>query len=134
MQNRSFPFTPKSSKQLEIGDLVGVPLEGGNWACLQVLELKGSGPGSMKSLVVGTLPWRGADPPTEDGIRNTVITERALTGVELFTEGGLQVVGNAAVAPNDIPHYYRPLQIGDKQNVWGWRAAISHAREAAGFV
>lgn len=99
--------------------------------CLQVVELRGSGPGSMKSLVVGTLPWRGAAPQPERDVRNIAISQRALTGIELFTEGGLQVVGNADIAPNDIPEHYRPLQVGDSQNAWGWRAAIGRARESA---
>jgi hypothetical protein len=95
MTKRQFPFSPRTSGQLEQGDIIAVPCGGGRWACLQVVELKREGVGSRSTLMVGPLPWSGAAPPTDRDVEGLPVTEQGLTRIELFTEGGLQVVANS---------------------------------------
>lgn len=76
MPTRDFPFSPRNTRQLEAGDLVAVPCEPQGWACLQVVELKRKGPGSLKSLIVGPLPWFGEAPPTDQDAEGVPVTEQ----------------------------------------------------------
>jgi hypothetical protein len=131
MTKRQFPFSPRTSRELDQGDIIAVPCEGGRWTCLQVVELKRAGAGSSSSLVVGPLPWSGAEPPTDRDVEGLAVTEQALTRIELFTEGGLQVVTNSPCMPTTFASNYRDFAVGTQTRVWGWRTAIRKAMAAA---
>ncbi len=128
MPTRSFPFSPRSATELQVGDLIPVQAPTGEWTCLQVLELR---PRARTSFIVGSLPWRGHERPAPEAIDDLIPFERALARIEIFTEGGLQVIGN--VIPNDIgqERWHDPLYIGKSQIVRGWKATIRHAQEYA---
>ena len=53
-RTRSFPFSPSSATQLEVGDLVGVQSDSGKWGCLQVVDLE---PRARTTLWAGLLDW-----------------------------------------------------------------------------
>ena len=126
---RSFPFSPRSTRGLALGDLISVRREDGRWGCLQVTDLESSGPGSQKSLVVGVLPWAGSEPPTPEAVRGLATVEQGLTRIEIFTEGGAEVVANAAVVPHGLPSNFRDFAVGTTHKVWGWRTAIRRVAE-----
>ena len=125
MATRSLPFSPRTTSKLEVGDLVAVPRDDGRWGCLQVTDLKRRGTGSRTSLVVGVLPWVGESPPTSKDVAGLRVTAQGLTGIEIFTEGGLEVVATSPVAPHAFPSNFRDFEVGTKHNVWGWKAAIA---------
>ena len=127
MTRRHFPLSPRTSGQLEPGDIIAVPCEGGRWACLQVVELKREGAGSRSTLIVGPLPWSGAEPPTVRDVGGLRVTEQGLTRIELFTEGGLQVVANSPVVPTAFASNYRDFAVGTRHLAWGWKTAIRKA-------
>ncbi|HEX7738360.1 MAG TPA: hypothetical protein VF426_01790 [Marmoricola sp.] len=87
-------------------------------------DLKRTGTGSRTSLMVGVLPWVGEAPPTMEVVRDLKITEQGLTGVEIFTRGGLDVVGAAPVVDHGLPSNFSEHGIGVTVHVWGWRTAI----------
>lgn len=120
---RHFPFSPRSTREIEIGDLVAVPVVGGGWGCLQVTDLKRRGTGALTTLVVGVLDWHGPEAPTAASVLGSPVTEQGLTRVELFTQGGYRITGTCAVGPNPWPSNYRDSGIGTVTKVWGWRAA-----------
>ena len=128
MRARTFPFSPHTATALEVGDIIPVPGTAETWACLQVLELQ---PRTRVNFVVGLLPWRGLRPPTVGDVDGLVPMNRALTRIEIFTKGGLQVAGN--VPPNDAgqERWYGPLYVGRTTSVWGWIATMRIARYAA---
>jgi len=134
MTSRQFPFSPRTSRALEQGDLIAVPCEGGSWACLQIVEVKREGVGARSTFIAGTLPWGGSEPPAEEDVRGLAVTEQALTRIELFTDGGLQVVANSRVEPTTFASNYRDFEVGTKHRTWGWRAAIERARAAAALA
>ena len=121
---RTFPFSPRSATSLEVGDLIAVPREDGRWGCLQVTDLKRHGTGARTTLVVGVLPWVGEQPPTHREVSGLSVTEQALTGIEIFTQGGVEVVATSSVAPQGFPSPYREHAVGTTQHVWGWRTAL----------
>ncbi len=130
MTSRVFPFSPRSTKSLEIGDLIAVPCEPSGWTCLQVVDLHRAGVGARTAFVAGVLPWRGHTPPTRGDVAGLGATAHGLVRVELFTDGGLQVVDHAEVVGTGLPSNFRDMQVGTVHNVWGWRAAIALAQAA----
>ena len=130
--SRRFPIEPRSTRDLEIGDLVAVPVGVGSWRCLQVIDLMRSGPGSRTCLVVGVLDWRGDTLPEAESVVGSNIVEQGLTRIEIFTDGGLRVTGTCEVTAHTHASNFRDFAVGDRHKVWGWRSAISHAESVPG--
>ena len=130
MPHRVFPFAPRSAADLEVGDLLSIPLGDDTWGVLQVSALRRSGPGARTTFGVGVLPWSGSRSPTESDIEGLEFVEHGLTTIEVFTNGGAQVVANAPLA-RGIQSALNDLRVGAKHSVWGWRTAIQRARSAA---
>jgi len=129
---RSFPIEPRSTRDLEIGDLVAVPVGVDRWGCLQVTDLVRTGTGSRTCLVVGVLDWRGDAPPEADSVVGSAVIEQGLTRIEIFTDGGLRVTGTCEVTPHDHKSNFRDTGIGTSHHVWGWQSAIRHAESVRG--
>ncbi|WIE81377.1 hypothetical protein [Curtobacterium sp. MCSS17_016] len=130
-RRQTYPFTPRSATALTVGDIIPVESDTGSWACLQVVELA---PRKRSYFIIGLLDWRGHHMPTADDVAIAAPLRRALTGVEVFTEGGLTVTGNVAPADAGQEKHLDPGYIGKRTSVWGWRAAINKAkRHADGF-
>lgn len=130
MPDRSFPFSPRSTATLEVGDLIAVPREASGWACLQVVDLSRRGPGARTTFVAGVLPWRGEDPPTRDDVSGLGVTQPGLVSVEIFTQGGLRVVDRGEVVATGLASNFRDMRVGAAHKVWGWRSALRKAQEA----
>lgn len=128
VSKRKFPIAPRSTRKLEVGDLIAVPCDPSGWACLQIVDLKKSGPGWTTSLIVGALPWHGDSPPTADGVSGIAATRIGITNVQIFTEGGLKIVGATDVVPHGFASNYRDFAIGTVHYSWGWKAAIAQAQ------
>ena len=131
MTNRSFPFSPRSTVPLELGDLIAVRCEPSGWACLQVVDLRRSGAGARMTFVAGVLPWRGEAPPTRDAVAGVDAVEHGLVRVDVFTHGGLQVVDRAEIVATGLPSNFRDMQVGTIHKVWGWKTAIRRAQAAS---
>ena len=123
--DRKLPMSPRSTASLEVGDLIAVPLPSGRWGCLQVTDLKRTGAGARKAFIAGLLPWVGTDPPTSQMVGGLAAREQALTRIELFTQGGLEVVDTADVTPSGLPSNFRDFEVGTTTAVWGWKTAIA---------
>jgi hypothetical protein len=129
MRKVEFPFSPRSATELSIGDLIAVPAPDGKWTCLQVLELK---PRARTELVVGPLPWVGSVRPTGESVAGLEPVARALTRIEIFTRGNLEVVDNVAPSASDHSTFYGDYGVGTVSKVWGWQAAIRNTQAVAG--
>lgn len=129
MSRGDFPFIPKTSRDLEVGDFWEVELPDGRYGCLQVTELAHRGPGSRSTLVVGVIDWCGGEPPTSESIRGRRILEQGLTRIEAFTEAGAQVLGRVVVTYDRVfpSHYRGPFPVGTVHRVWGWQTLRSVA-------
>ncbi|WAP50541.1 hypothetical protein OL239_10830 [Arthrobacter sp. ATA002] len=125
---RTFPFSPRSATSLAVGDLVPVQGFSGNWACLQVLELQ---PRKRVNFVAALLPWRGTSPPGPNAVAGLVPLRRALTRMDIFTQGGLQVTGNVAPSDSGQERWYGPSYVGKRTRVWGWKRTVLAAQEVA---
>lgn len=128
MTDRTFPLSPRSTAALEVGDLIAVPCEPSGWVCLQVVDLQRGGAGSRTTFVAGVLPWRGQAPPSRDDVAGIGAIEHGLVPVDVFTQGGLQVVDNSEIAVTTLPSNFRDTQVGTTHKVWGWKTAIRRAQ------
>lgn len=123
-----YPHTPSSATQLRVGDVVPVADPSGWWGCLQVVELK---PRARGHWIYGLLPWRGMAEPTLEDVRDRPPLHRALTRIEVFTEGGLQVTGCTPPADEGQEQFYGPAFIGKSTRVTGWQTCIRLAQQYA---
>lgn len=70
----------------------------------------------------------GEQAPREADIAGLPVMAQGLTRTELFTEGGLTVVGNVGSVVTTFDSNYRDHHVGAVHHVWGWKAAIRHAQ------
>ena len=129
---RRYPFTPRTTRQLERGDIIGVRCEPDGWVCLQVVDLKHSGAGSLTTFVAGALLWSSTEsPPTAAAVTGLAAIQQGLTRIELFSEGQAQVFCNVPVRDIGLDSNFRDFEVGTRHRVWGWRVAIGKAQAAA---
>ena len=94
------------------------------------MELARRGRGSKTSFIAGVLPWRGDEPPTRQSVSGLTAIEQGLVPIELFTDGGLQVVDAGIVVSSGLPSNFKDFAVGTTHKVWGWRTAIRRAQAA----
>lgn len=111
--------------------MIAVPCEASGWGCLQIVDLKRSGPGSLATFIAGVLPWYGVQPPTLDDVQGLAVVEQAMVHKKLFTEAGLQVVTSFPVIPTALTSNFRDRGVGTIHHVWGWRTAMRKAEAVA---
>ncbi len=121
---RRYPCAVSSATQLRVGDLVGVRAPSGRWGCLQVVDLE---PRARTSLWAGLLDWSGDEPPTAENTSGSHALDAPMTRIELFTDGGLQVLGNRPVTPASAPSDRTDFRVGAVHQVSGWQARIRAA-------
>ena len=124
MSNRDVPFRPSSARALVAGDLVGVPTNDGRWACLQVVEVR---PNSRTTFYVALLDWRGHEPPTVEAVSGAKVIKVAMTRIDLFTEGLLEITAVGSRVDQKARAEIHDNSVGSHHRVWGWRAAIQNA-------
>jgi len=118
---RAFPFVPKSSRDLQLGDFWAVSLNDGRFGCAVVTDLKSSGVASRKNLIVGLVDWIGPVPPTKAEAAGEIFAQ-GLTRIEAITATGSSILGNVPLpkgfvfAPN-----FRDYSVGTVHSVWGWK-------------
>ena len=117
--DRTFPLHPRSTLQLEVGDLIAVPCEPTGWACLVAVEVRRRCPGARTTFVAGLVDWYGERAPHGADIAGLPVIAQGLTRTELFTEGGLVVVGNVGSVATNIDSNYRDHHVGAVHQVWG---------------
>jgi hypothetical protein len=128
---RTFPFTPRSVAEVEIGDYWTVGLPGGGLGVLQVRDVKRSGLGARTSFVAGVVDWHGDMPPEPSDLRGCRVLAQGLTRVEVFSQGQARLLGNApdTVPVDGLTSSFRDLGVGAVTHVWGWKALARRAEQ-----
>lgn len=121
---RVFPLAPRSVADLEIGDYWIVSLPSGGFGALQVRDLQRTGRGAKTAFVAGVVDWRGHEPPEPEELAGRRVLAQGLTRIEVFTQGGATIVGNA---PGTVPaaaltSAFRSFAAGTVTHTWGWKA------------
>lgn len=124
----AFPFTPKSATALAVGDLVGVEGADGRWGCLQITDLE---PRKRSFFWAGVLDWSGTSPPNSESTDGCPTLDNRMTGIELFTEGHLQVFDSRPVIEAGRVSNRGVYEVGTVHSVSGWKARLRDARTRA---
>jgi len=130
MATRTFPFVPGTTAELHVGDLAAVPRERRTMG----LPSGHRTPAEREWVAHDTRgrcpPWVGDNPPTSHDVVGLVVAKQGLTRMEIFTQGGLEVVGTALVMAHGFPsHFGGDFEVGTVHQVWGWKAAIEIVAE-----
>ena len=95
MKERTFPYIPKSSKSLELGDFWSIPLNGDRFACGRVI---GECPPRWKSgqrlFFAGLLDWVSDVPPTSDAIADAKTLIQGAAHIKAILATGGAILGN----------------------------------------
>lgn len=86
-------------------------------------DLKRQRVGASKCPVVGVLDWHSSEEPTAASVRGSSVLDQGLTRIQLFIDGGYQVVGSCAVGHNPWPSNFGRSAVGTTHKIWGWQAA-----------
>jgi hypothetical protein len=61
-------------------------------------------------------------------------SDKGLVPIEVFTDGGLQVVDKGDVVDTGPPSNFRDFGVGAHHKVWGWRTVIRRAQAASSWL
>jgi hypothetical protein len=121
------PFAPKTNTHLLPGDWWAVPLRDGRFAAGRVLARQAFGATDRTGVTVALLDWVGEAPPTEQDIAGRPVLAWALSRVETIAKTGGAVLGNRALAEDNIEPPVLTQAVGEKASVWGWRTIVNQA-------
>src|SRR5574340_668430 len=99
----AYPFTPRSSLALTVGDFWAVPLAEDSYGCGRVLEHIPKGmPGARVGVLGGLLDWHGQEQPSSEGIAGAAVVEQGVMHIWAITKIGGAVLGNRALTLDGI--------------------------------
>jgi hypothetical protein len=100
MTDRQFPYVPKSSKSLELGDFWSIPIDGSRFACGRVIGTWPPGwKGSQRGFFAGLLDW----------VSDSVPTATSIAGAALLMQGGAHI--KTIIATGGAISGNRPLEL-----------------------
>jgi len=98
-----FPFTPKSTADLEPGQFWGIPLEDGRFACGRVLSWTIlDGRRHTWWFHAGLMDWIGHQPPTSQSIAGRKIVAFGDAHMDVILEHGRRVLGFRDLRVDDL--------------------------------
>jgi len=104
MADAKYPFVPKSTAKLSVGDFWPVPLFDGSYASGIVLQKAPRGTaGERVSFCGGLLDWHGRSPPGPSDLANCPLLAQGYMHILAITSFG-SVLGNLDHAP--APHLW----------------------------
>src|SRR3982751_271647 len=94
MAEAEYPFKPKSTAKLRVGDFWPVPLKDRSYACGLVLQKAPTGtPSARVSFCGGLLDWKGRTIPAARDLSNRVVLAQGYMHLLAITNYG-EVIGN----------------------------------------
>ena len=120
---RQFPFVPKSTRDLEVGDFWAVVLPCGDIGILQVRDVRRSGTGSLSVFVAGVVDWQAPAAPAAGDLPGRRVLAQGLVSIDVFTKGGAELLGNTSdTAPvAGLTSAFRDFHVGSITHTWGWK-------------
>jgi hypothetical protein len=112
-----YPFTPKSTAGLQLGQLWSIALPDGRYACGRVLatEVRGHA-GSTRLSLSALLDWVADRPPTDDAIAARPVLAAGILHVKSIAECGGVILGRRPLEADHI----EPSTYGSEPHAWGY--------------
>ena len=130
VSDRPFPMSPRSTRDLRIGDFWAVSLADGDYGACQVVDLRSTGPGSRMTFVVGLVRWRGGALPDDVALLGTQVERVGVCPVEVFAEMASPILGNRPVTfAAGVGSPWSDVSVGAKTSVWGARTVGRKVQE-----
>lgn len=129
---RRYPLVPRTTADLELGDLFAVPLKAGDLAVFQVRGLKTSGSGAYTHFVAGIVDWRSPSLPVGFDLRGRRVLVEGLLRFETFGPGRAEVFGTTdlIVPPVAWSDLAKAFSAGTIEEVWSWKSLRRRAETA----
>ncbi len=104
----TYPFKPKTNKDLIPGQFWGIPLRNGKYACGRVIELppKGYGPGERVHFLVGLMDWVGDELPTSESIAGHKILDQGVAHLITIWKNGEKILGQRSLEFDNLESFY----------------------------
>lgn len=121
MKSRSFPFVPKSSKNLELGDFWSIPLDDGCFGCGRVVgHWPSDWKGSFRGFFAGLLDWVSSSPPTAVAIAGAPALIQGGAHIKTIIATGGVILGNRPLESDGItPHLF--IEYPDNRKAYVFR-------------
>jgi hypothetical protein len=117
----TYPFVPKSTAHMRVGQIWAVPLSNGRYGCGYVVALD---PSRRRMFVAGLIDWFGDAPPTASQLVGHRVIEHAKAHLKTITEQGGEILGRVEVPLPVVPD--------PRDHVWGYNVirilAEKHAK------
>lgn len=146
----SYPFVPKSTARMELGQFWSIPLPGSWFACGRVLQFnEKNGKRDSRIFLAGLLDWIDAVPPTSEAISGAQLVTHGAAHVKTISENEGQILGlreltlDGITIPETLDGTSGPMLqqgfqvIGPAANeqrealpvfsTWGFRVIVLHA-------
>jgi hypothetical protein len=134
MTDRAFPLSPRSTRDLEVGDCWAIQLADGTFGVCQVTDLRRSGQGARTTLVAGVIDWSGSATPTVGDLAGRPVLAQGLVRIEVFTVGGAVLLGNVPLNGDGriLASPFRDFEVGTVTQTWGWKVLPRRVAQTLG--
>jgi len=98
VKEREFPFVPKSTKGLRLGDFWAISLDDGQFACGRVLAFDHrKGKQDLRGFLAGLLHWVSDSPPTFDSIAGAQTVIQGVAHLRTILATGGTILGKPTI-------------------------------------
>lgn len=117
-----YPFVPKSTAYLRVGDIWAISLADGRYGCGYVVGLY---PDCRTMFVAGLTNWVGVEPPVPESLRGCRVIEHAGAHLKTITRHGPEILGHC--------DFFLEIDPDPRNHTWGYNVirilANKHLRE-----
>jgi hypothetical protein len=101
--SQAYPFRPKSTASLRVGQFWAVPFASGSFGCGRVLQLNGAQlPSKSRAFFGGLHNWRGSEPPTAEAIAGSRLLAFGVMHIRAIAQTGGDVLGERALESDGL--------------------------------
>jgi hypothetical protein len=99
----TYPFVPRSTAALLVGQFWALPLSDGSFGCGRVMDLTPPGNiGARTLFLAAVLDWHAEVPPTSEAIAGVGCLDQGEAHVKTITESGGRILGHRALELDNI--------------------------------
>jgi hypothetical protein len=108
----SYPFVPKSTGHMRVGQFWSIPLRSEHFACGRVLQVRDlGGKQDSRLFLAGLLDWIGTAEPTCESIAGARLVAHGAAHIRTITKNRGQILGCRDLALDDIEV---PITLSDR--------------------